>query len=122
MIYTNFEYMKTIQSKKLQYLILILFIAIALIASYIMFRLANQSKNNWTHNKATNSTIVEIYEGYKGKPNYKIMKLADSQTFTIPKNMLYKIKIGDSVSKKKDSSFYIFTLLIAKEKWIAGWQ
>jgi hypothetical protein len=50
------------------------------------------------------------------------MKLADSQTLTIPNAMLYKIKIGDSVYKQKDSSFYVFTLKNTKEKIKVEWQ
>jgi hypothetical protein len=114
--------MKTPLVRKFQYIILIVFITIVIIATYTMFRLANESKDNWIHNKYTNSTIVEIYGGYNGKPNYQIMKLADSQTFAIPNVMLYKIKVGDSVHKQKDSSFYVFTLKNIKAKCKADWQ
>jgi hypothetical protein len=114
--------MKPSTTKKVQYFMIIVFIMVTIFACFIMFKLAYQSKSNWVQHKMTNSTIVEIYGGYKGKPNYQIMKLADSQTFTIPNEMLYKIKVGDSVQKQKDSNFYIFTFTHSKVKVKTGWQ
>lgn len=107
---------------KAQRVILILFIIAALVFGYFIIKLADDSKNNWIKNKSTNSKVINMYNGYKGKPNYQVMLLADSQRFTIPKGLLNKLQIGDSVFKQKDSNFYIFTLQKTKQKIRAGWN
>ncbi len=107
---------------KIKQIMFAFFILAALIFAYIIFKLSSNSNKDWVKNKQTNSTVIEIYNGYKGKPNYKVMLLADSQRFTVPKQMLQLLQIGDSVSKEKDSSFYIFTLQKTKQKIKASWQ
>jgi hypothetical protein len=106
----------------IQKILVSLFIIIALAFAYFIYKLSVQSKTEWVQHKHCNAKVIDIYNGYKGKPNYQIMLLADSQRFTIPKAMLNKLKIGDSVLKHKDSSFYLFTLLKTNEKIKAEWQ
>jgi cAMP phosphodiesterase len=89
----------------------VLVIALLLIVIFYAIKIINYSKRNhidWVKNKTLKHSVLDIYQGYKGKPNYKIMLLSDSQRLTVPEAMLYKLAIGDSVFKQKDSSFYIF--------------
>jgi hypothetical protein len=97
------------------------FLVLALAFAILIFKLLKQDKNEWMA-KSTQSKVVEIYEGYKGKPNYQIMKLSDDQRFTIPQFMLGKLRIGDSVFKEKGSDFYRFKLIKTLEEFQAGWQ
>ncbi len=114
--------MKLKNSIQIKYILVGLFVVIGIMVGCFIFKLASISKSDWVKNKETKSTIINIYEGYKGKPNYQIMKLLDSQSFTIPKKMIGIVQIGDSVIKEKDSSFYIFILQKSKRSVKVGWQ
>jgi hypothetical protein len=107
---------------KIQRLIIALFIVIAVVVGYFIVKMACNSKVDWINNKQCNTTVIHIYNGYKGKPNYQVMLLADSQRFTIPKLVLPLLQVGDSVVKVKDSSFYTFILLKTKQEIKAGWN
>lgn len=111
-------------SKKISLRRIILLCFLLLCAAFFFFikKLASADRDNWVHAAATRSQVVEIYQAYKGKPNYLVMKLSDSQRFTIPKIVLGKVHTGDSVIKEKDSSFYVFIMAATGEKVKAGWQ
>lgn len=87
------------------------FVVLALVFTALIVKLVTDDKNNWIANKATHAKIIDIYGGYKGKPNYQIMELSDSQRFTIPQNLVGKLSIGDSVFKERGQSFYRFKLM-----------
>ncbi len=91
---------------RLKNIIICLFVITAILVAFFIFKLSSSGKTDLIKTAFTNSVVVDIYQGYKGKPNYQIMKLSDSQHFTIPKQMLGLLKIGDSVYKTPNSSFY----------------
>ena len=95
-------------NKTIPKIIVTVFILIAIFYAIKIIKLSKDTHTNWVKNTTIKAAVLEIYDGYKGKPNYKKMLLSDSQTLTIPKAMLYKLNIGDSVFKQKDSSYYIF--------------
>jgi hypothetical protein len=98
------------------------FVFIAIIFTILILKLAYNGKKEWVENTEIQSKIVDIYQGDKGKPNYQIMKLESKQTFTIPKIMLGKLTIGDSVFKHKGDNFYMFKLLKNNELIKSDWQ
>jgi hypothetical protein len=107
---------------KIQKILIGGFIFIAIIFAIFILKLAYDGKKDWVENTAIQSKIVDIYQGDKGKPNYQIMKLESNQSFAIPKNMLSKLQIGDSVFKNKKDDFYTFKLLKNKELIKSNWQ
>jgi hypothetical protein len=98
------------------------FVFIAIIFTILILKLAYNGKKDWVENTAIHSKIVDIYQGDKGKPNYQIMKLESNQSFAIPKIMLGKLTIGDSVLKNKNDNFYMFKLLKNNELVKSDWQ
>lgn len=84
------------------------FLVLVLVFAALIFKLNSDNKKNWIAQKATHSKIVDIYGQNKGKLNHQIMELSDSQTFTIPQNLVGKLRIGDSVFKEKGQDFYRF--------------
>jgi hypothetical protein len=93
--------------KYLPRIIIGLFVALALVGVGIIIQLANTDKEAFLP-KEIKSTVILIRQGYKGKPNYKIMELQSGQSFTVPESMLYVLEIGDSVYKNKGEDFYTF--------------
>ena len=91
------------------------FVIIAFFGIGIIIKLANMDKEDFL-TKEIKSKVISIRQGYKGKPNYKIMELQDGQSFTIPKTMLDILQIGDSVYKTKGNDFYIFVDSKTKER------
>lgn len=82
--------------------------ALVLVFAALIVKLVTDDKENWITQKSTHSKIVDIYGQNKGKLNHQIMELSDSQTFTIPQNLVGKLSIGDSVFKEKGEKFYRF--------------
>jgi hypothetical protein len=87
------------------------FALLTLVFAALIFKLNFDDKRNWIANKAARAKIVDIYGGYKGKPNHQIMELSDGQHFTVPQNLLGKLSVGDSVFKEKGQNFYRFKLM-----------
>ena len=107
---------------KIQKILIGGFVFIAILFTIFILKLASDGKKDWVENTAIQSKIVDIYQGDKGKPNYQIMKLESNQSFAIPKNMLGKLRIGDSVLKNKNDDFYTFKLLKNNELIKSNWQ
>lgn len=107
---------------KIQKILIGGFVLIAIIFTIVILKLASDGKKEWVDNIAIQSKIVDIYQGDKGKSNFQIMKLESKQTFAIPKKMLGKLEIGDSVLKSKDDNFYLFKTLKNNELIKYNWQ
>jgi hypothetical protein len=107
---------------KIQKILIGGFVLMAILFTILILKLAFDGKKDWVENTSIQSKVVDIYQGDKGKPNYQIMKLESQQSFAIPKIMLDKLQIGDSVFKNKNDDFYMFKLLKNNELIKTGWQ
>lgn len=91
---------------RIQKIVIGLFLLCGIFIFYFITRLNAEGQKVFKEEKAANSYVLDVYQGYKGKPNYRVMLLADSQTFSVPKQILYTIQKGDSVKKVKGNPYF----------------
>lgn len=88
---------------------------VAFLLIIVLREVAQAEKENFIKEEIK-SKVISIREGYKSRPERRKMELESGQSFTIPKAMLQKLHIGDSVYKTKDSNFCIFVDSKTKER------
>jgi hypothetical protein len=76
--------------------------------AYVLY-MSSSNKAHKIKNATYNGTLTRIYQGYKGKPNYKIGVLKDSSHFVLENKMIGHIVPGDSIHKYKNDDFYTVT-------------
>jgi hypothetical protein len=75
------------------------FVLVASVAVFVVIQILREEKRAFINGFNTRGVVIEVYMPDNTMGDYKIMKLSDGKSLTVPDEMLRKVKVGDSVIK-----------------------